>query len=149
MKGTTKEKFWKKVEKGEPDQCWNWKASIRDDGYGAFWDGEKNISAHRYAFRDVKGELVAGQVILHSCDNPKCCNPRHLTQGSVAENVADREKKGRRIAPKGESHRSSKATQADIELIRTSSLSVKELMKVVPLGKTQIGDIRRGVYWKR
>lgn len=34
-------------------------------------------------------------VILHSCDNPRCINIDHLSLGTVLDNVADRQAKGR------------------------------------------------------
>lgn len=40
-----------------------------------------------------------GQVVMHSCDNPACCNPRHLSVGSQSENMQDCSYKGRMGRP--------------------------------------------------
>jgi hypothetical protein len=34
-------------------------------------------------------------VVMHSCDFPLCCNPKHLLVGTVKDNVLDKIKKGR------------------------------------------------------
>lgn len=42
----------------------------------------------------VNGPLSEGQIILHSCDNRRCCNVRHMRPGTRAENnveAAERE----------------------------------------------------------
>jgi DNA invertase Pin-like site-specific DNA recombinase len=38
-------------------------------------------------------------VVRHKCDRPICCNPAHLEIGTPADNVRDREKRGRGRAP--------------------------------------------------
>lgn len=91
--------FWSKVAfTANPNMCWNWTGRIRSNEkpYGRFNIGDKNIfSANRLAYFfhnkvDPK-ELHA----LHTCDNPKCCNPAHLFLGTNADNVADKVSKGR------------------------------------------------------
>jgi hypothetical protein len=33
---------------------------------------------------------------MHACDNPSCCRPSHLSEGTPKENEADMTRKGRR-----------------------------------------------------
>lgn len=40
--------------------------------------------------------LETGEVVMHTCDNPGCVNPKHLRGGSQKENVSDCARKGRR-----------------------------------------------------
>ena len=90
------ERFWEKVDVRGPDECWPWKAArFAGKEYGAFRVGSKQRRAHRVAYELAKGPLAPGKNACHSCDNPPCCNPAHLWEGTTAENHADRNRKGR------------------------------------------------------
>jgi hypothetical protein len=94
--------FWEKVDIGEPDECWEWKAG-RDNKnlYGRFYYRGYQMSSHRFAmFLTQNKVLPKGQCVLHSCDNPPCCNPNHLFIGTKGDNNKDRALKGR--SAKGE-----------------------------------------------
>lgn len=69
-------------------------------GYGQFQfrlnGKKKNTTAHRASYIIHTGESIKTEdVIMHSCDNPNCVNPNHLSKGTHADNVADRVRKGR------------------------------------------------------
>jgi len=70
-------RFWSKVKKGAPDDCWIWQASGAR-GYGLFWNGTRQTAAHRFAYESVKGPIPPGLVLDHLCRNPPCVNPAHL-----------------------------------------------------------------------
>lgn len=95
-------RFWSKVSAGGPDECWPWTAGTDKDGYGKFAvtlpplggrSPQKHVRAHRLAFLLVHG--VAFGLVLHSCDNPPCCNPGHLRDGTQSQNVRDSVERGR------------------------------------------------------
>lgn len=111
--GTVEERFWRKVDKRGPDECWPWLASVRrkDEGYGAFWLEGRHQPANRVALM-ISGRQVAGEmVVCHRCDNPRCCNPAHLFVGSPKENNDDKVRKNRHSH--GERHGMARLTDAE------------------------------------
>lgn len=82
---TEEQRFLKYVNKTE--NCWEWAASLDKDGYGRFTSPER--LAHRFAYRHYKGPIDDGALVLHSCDNRKCCNPEHLRLGTAQDNMND------------------------------------------------------------
>lgn len=94
------ERFWAKVQKGEPDQCWLWINSTNGAGYGMITrkrpDGTHGRSlAHRLSYEIHCGPIPDNALICHKCDNPSCVNPAHLFIGSYRDNTHDMMRKGR------------------------------------------------------
>lgn len=61
----------------------------KERGYGDFSYRGKNYRAHRIAYQLAKGPIPPGYVVAHSCDNPPCCNPDHLSAKTELENAAE------------------------------------------------------------
>lgn len=114
-------RFWSKVAKRGPDECWLWTASFGSTGYGQFEIDGKPRKAHRVAYMLIHGDIPSSVKVRHSCDNPPCCNPAHLIAGTQADNVKDMVERGRdyRGVPKiGESHGMSKLNDELVIQIR-------------------------------
>ena len=88
-------RFWDKVAIAGPDDCWDWQAFINKFGYGQFRIGKQVIGAHRVSYLLEYGEFDKTLDVCHSCDNPRCVNPKHLWLGTASDNVWDMAKKGR------------------------------------------------------
>lgn len=95
---TMEQRFWMKVDRRGPDECWPWKGTKLRHGYGVLYKPGKTseyVRAHRFSWSLVNGPIPDGMVICHRCDNPNCVNPAHLFVGSIADNNHDRNAKGR------------------------------------------------------
>lgn len=97
---TTVHTFWDRLDRsGGPNACWPFQGARNGDGYGQVSYRGRLRQAHRVAFILWHGPTMEGigrwDIVLHSCDNPPCCNPRHLTLGTTADNNDDMRAKGR------------------------------------------------------
>ena len=91
-------RFWSFVEKSRRRCCcWLWGGSRRPNGYGVFWNQGRRVSAHRFSWELANGPIPDGLSVLHSCDNKPCVRPAHLFLGTQADNMRDRDQKGRNL----------------------------------------------------
>jgi hypothetical protein len=88
--------FWAFVKRGDPDECWPWIGSRNTKGYGGFRRQRRLFMANRLSLELKLGRpLREGMCACHACDNPPCCNPDHLFEGTQADNLRDCRRKGR------------------------------------------------------
>lgn len=145
---TLEDAFWKYVDPGDENECWEWQKVLTVWGYGVVCFHHKRYAAHRVSFELHYGPIPAGLQALHKCDNPPCCNPNHLFLGTDADNVADKVSKGRQA--RGVHAPSAKLTEADVIAIRTlgnSGMQTREIARQYGRSESTIGRIVRGQGW--
>jgi len=138
------ERFWSKVDRRGPDECWQWLASLRKS-YGQFGSlrNRWKAQAHRFAWEIVHGPIQQGLFVLHRCDNPPCVNPDHLYLGTQGDNMRECTRKGRR--QRGDQH----WTRRRPELFKTRLTPEKaaEIRAALVESKTSEVAKRFGVSW--
>jgi hypothetical protein len=141
------ERFHVKYRRGRPDECWEWTASLDGRGYGQIRDPAINgpIRAHRLAYELAKGPIPQGMNVLHSCDNPKCVNPSHLSLGTQRENLRDAYQRKRRVALRG----SRVLTPEQMKDVLSHRISSRAFARLYSVGKSTIAKVwdreRRGL----
>lgn len=129
--------------------CHEWQSQRDQDGYGRKRVGKKTKGAHVVAWERVHGPVPAGMEIMHTCDNPPCCNVEHLKVGTSADNSADMVRKGRSIPQSGELDHFAKLTNKIVRQIVASkgSCSQRELGQRYGVSQGHISSILTGVTW--
>jgi hypothetical protein len=140
------ERFWNSVSKS--GACWEWQGNRDACGYGFFRLGTKMRRAHRVAYLLTHGQWPR-PCCLHSCDNPPCCNPAHLREGTPSDNQQDAVRRGRsRLGPAQEAARIAN-TRIPVSLVETfiglaDILSAREMSRLTEVSQSQISRILRG-----
>ena len=161
----TLERLWNCIDWYGKDSgaCWDWLGLAKQGGYGRVRvktaKGYKSYLVSRLIAHDsgllptleYKGH-DSGTTVRHICDNPKCCNPAHLTIGTQKDNIQDMLNRGRHRAPKGSSVSLAKLIESDIPIIRKLHsemlMTKKDIAKLYEVSDVAIGSILCGKTWR-
>ncbi len=125
--------------------CLIWTAALRTDGYGQQKVDGYNWAAHRLAYTLVFGDIPEGQVVRHTCDEPRCVNPAHLELGSFADNSADMVERGRSLV--GARNPRAGLTEQQVLEIYNDPRGPAALASVYGVWKGTISAIKTGRSW--
>ncbi len=103
--------------------------------------------AHRVAWKEANGQTPEGMQVLHTCDNPPCCNVEHLFLGTNAENASDMVAKGRGNI--GEKHGMVKLTRGQVEKIRSDIRVQRVIADDYGVSRSNVSLIKRGKRWRQ
>ena len=146
-------RFFEKTRRNPETGCLEWTAyTLRKYPYGVFQYRGKARLAHRVAWMLAYGKFPDGQVVRHTCDNPRCVNVDHLVLGSQADNIADMVNRGRfPTRPKGEENHRARLNEVAVRVIRymaAKGVPHRKLARVHGVHKSTVTAIVRGWSWK-
>lgn len=150
MTKTLNDRFWSKVETRGPvvrpplGPCWTWTGG--GSRYGTLSVKNRTVNAHRLSWELAHGAVPPGLLVLHRCDNPRCVRPAHLFLGSQAENIADRDAKGRNLT--GQRSPRAKLTEAEAREILASEETSTQLARKLGVSCSTVKAVRSGQNWK-
>ncbi len=130
--------FWSRVAVREENKCWEWTGHRNAKGYGQTRVSGTMYYTHRLAAM-LDGRDVIGATVMHSCDNPSCCNPAHLSVGTPADNTADMLKRKRFRA---------KITEDDVRAIRASVGKQRDVAAAFGIDQALVQRIRVRTAWR-
>lgn len=138
------ERFVAKIHPRESG-CWEWIGARHRKGYGKIVGAQGTQYAHRVAWVLKHGPIPDELMVLHRCDNPRCCNPAHLFLGTHADNMRDMVVKGRgRLIAKW----AARLTESEVLAIRVDARTQRDIAAAYGVCQNAVGRIKRGETWK-
>lgn len=153
LRAPANDRFSRRVDVRGEDECWPWTGTTNRQGYGRFGLGppsNKFVGAHVFACEQVKGPRPEGMGVLHSCDNPLCCNPKHLSFGTHKQNMEQCKARGRNKWPgvRGEQQGKALLTEAAVREIKANpQISGAAFSRKFKTSRATIYDVRAGRTW--
>lgn len=135
--------FWRKTQKGADNECWPWLSYKNENGYGYISYQQSTTIAPRIAAFIKYGQPPSDKhQALHSCDNPACVNPNHLSWGIQSRNMLEARQRGLVT--------STKLTELKVSYIKRlleAGYTMKKISGWYSVHPKVIYDIRKGVSW--
>lgn len=138
-----------RIEIDPVTRCWHSTYSLDQWGYARMFIKDKKQSIPRLMYKYIHGSIPLDKpLVLHQCDNPKCCNPMHLYAGTHQDNMNDMVNRNRSKVPCGEQHCRSKLTEEQVKEIRASKETNIALGKRFNVTNATISFARIRRTWK-
>jgi len=144
------ERLMLNIERITETGCWIWLAYCNADGYAIIKYDGKPVQAHRLAYKAFIGDFSASLQVLHRCDVPCCLNPTHLFLGTHADNMRDRESKGRANHPRGNLSGKSKLSETkvvEIKRMLKNGSDYAAIARIYSVDRRTVYDIAIGRTW--
>ncbi|MDD9312672.1 HNH endonuclease [Cytobacillus firmus] len=129
--------------------CWNCVSHALDNQkkYPVVTRNGRYWRMSRYVFTISKGVIPEGMFILHSCDNPQCINPNHLSMGTPKENSLDMVSKGRQA--KGVKNGGGvKLDEDKVRAIREDNRSLQSIADDYGISKKLVINVKKMRNWR-
>lgn len=131
--------------------CLLWTGAVDTSGYGIIGVNRRLQKTHRLAYEISVGPIPDGLQVLHKCDTRTCVNPAHLFVGTIADNMADRNRKGRQAKNQGMRSGLAKLNDQQVLEIRRryaqGGISMRQLAREYGVTKYPIQRIINRVGW--
>lgn len=140
----------KMVEPGLPDnECW---PANGYKSYPSITINGKGYAATRVVCTLHHGEIPDGYHVAHSCDNPRCINPKHLEAVTPSENARQAVERNLKKHPIGERCGTSKMTEqqvrAAIAECKATGHGYRRIAKKLGLPPSAVKDMLSGRSWQ-
>lgn len=155
-------RFWSKVDKNGPDECWLFKSKLNGSGYGSIGvrrqESRKVLGAHVFSYALHYGLVPTGFYVCHNCpggDKRSCVNPKHLFAATQQQNMQDAARKGTlsgRRCGRGVRVITSKLNPEMVIQLRKdaeSGVTFEALGQKFNISATQASHIARGKSWRQ
>lgn len=146
------ERLLAKTDIRSENECWEWRGWCHPFGHGQIGRGSR---AEGLAYTHVVSwehanqmRVPDGMIVRHTCDNPKCVNPKHLIIGTKKDNTQDMI--ARRRHRFGDAH-STKLKEIDVAAILERLRNGETQQSVADtygVARSLIGLIKNGKRWK-
>lgn len=142
--------FWAKVDQSAgATNCWPWTAYKSPGGYGRFLIGGRSRIASRIAWASANGRSPQpGMMVCHRCDNPACCNPSHLYEGTPLDNSRDAIERNRLKPIASEDTNTAVLTPEVVAEARANDVRPAEMARRYGVSRATASKALRGDTWK-
>lgn len=139
--------------------CWLWQGPLNNKGYAQMLIAGERTLGSRFSWARFVGPVPAGMCVCHKCDTPQCVNPDHLFIGTHADNMADRQRKGRQSRGAahvaagaggllGSANGNSRLTERQVLEIREDQRPQRRIAAAHNVSQTTVWSIKSNRTWR-